>query len=266
MLGRDTMTYLYYPGCTLKTKAKQLNEYAQKSLLALGIDFKEMDEWQCCGAVYPQTKDEIATRLAAIRTLEEAEREQMDLLTLCSACFQVIKRANHDITADANFRQKANNYSQFANPYNGAAKVIHYLEMLRDDIGFAELAKRVVKPLSGQKIGAYYGCLLLRPGNVMQFDNPENPSIMEEFIKAIGAEPIIYAYRNECCGSYAALDDKDLVQGCCQNILASSTNKGADALITACPLCLYNLTQNNSATSLQVYYFTELLAEALGVK
>ena len=258
------MAYLYYPGCTLKTKAKKLDEYAIKSMKALGIDVKELDEWQCCGAVYPQAKDEIATRLSAVRTLEEARRKQRTLLTLCSACHHVIKRVNHDISSDENIRLKVNNYSEFEHPYTSEAKVVHFMEMLRDGIGFEELRKRVVNPLKGQKIGAYYGCMLLRPSSVMQFDDSENPSVMEEFIRAIGAEPVTYSYRNECCGSHVALDDKSLVQGRCKNILDSSVAKNADALITACPLCLYNL--NDSGSNLPVHYFTELLAEALGVK
>jgi len=260
------MTYLYYPGCTLKTKAKKLDEYAKKSMEALGIDIIEMDEWQCCGAVYPVAKDEIASKLSAVRTLEEAAREQRDLLTLCSACHHVIKRVNNDMRNDADIRTRANNYSQSETPYTGTTKVVHYLEMLRDDIGFHELSKRVVNPLTGRKIGAYYGCLLLRPSGIMQFDDPENPSIIEDFIRAIGAEPVIYSYRNECCGSYAAIDDKALVQSCCKKILDSCVAKGAEAMITACPLCLYNLAQNDARDSLPVYYFTELLAEALGCK
>jgi len=258
------MAYLYYPGCTLKTKAKKLDEYAKKSMEALGIDIKEQDEWQCCGAVYPMAKDEIAAKLSAVRTLEEAGREQRDLLTLCSACHHVIKRVNNDMRNDADIRTRANNYSQFETPYTGTTKVVHYLEMLRDDIGFDALLKRVVNPLTGRKVGAYYGCLLLRPGSAMQFDDPENPSIMEDFIRAIGAEPVIYSYRNECCGSYAAIDDKALVQGCCKKILDSCAAKGADAMITACPLCLYNLADVDN--NLLIYYFTEVLAEALGCK
>lgn len=258
------MTYMYYPGCTLKTKAKKLDKYAKSSMVALGIDFVEMDEWQCCGAVYPQAKDEIATRLSAVRTLEEAVRKGRNLLTLCSACHHVIKRVNHDMCTDENIRLKVNNFSQFDKPYAGETKVVHFLEMLRDGIGFDELKKRVSNPLTGKKIGAYYGCMLLRPGSVMAFDDPENPSIIEEFISAIGAEPVVFSYRNECCGSHVALENKKLVQGCCKKIMDSGIAKGAELLVTACPLCLYNLN-NSPGNNLPVHYFTELLAESLGV-
>ena len=259
-------TYLYYPGCTLKTKAKELDAYAIKSLEALGIKAIELEEWQCCGAVYPQAKDEIATRLSSVRALELAKREKLDLLTLCSACHHVIKRVNHDMQTNTDIRTKVNNYSEFDAPYIGEAKVVHFIEMLRDEIGFEKLKEKVVNPLEGRKIGAYYGCLLLRPGDTMQFDNPENPSVMEDFIRAIGAQPVNYSYRNECCGGYVALENKELVQSLCGKILNSSKQKEVEALVTACPLCRYNLEKNAETNSLPIYYFTELLAEALGVK
>ena len=149
-------------------------------------------------------------------------------------------------------------------PYAGETNVIHFLEVLRDRIGFDELKKKVVAPLTGKKIGAYYGCLLLRPGKVMAFDNPEDPRIIEDFIRAIGAEPVIYPYRNECCGGYISLKEKDMAKNMCRKINDSARGFGADMLITACPLCMYNL--NKTCDGLTVYYFTELLAEALGVK
>ena len=143
--------------------------------------------------------------------------------------------------------------------------MLHFLEVLRDRIGFDELKKKVVNPLTGKKIGAYYGCLLLRPGKIMAFDNPENPTIIEYFIRAIGAEPVVYPYRNECCGGYISLKEKDMSKNMCNNIMDSAAGFGAEMLITACPLCLYNLNKSGNG-KLPVHYFTELLAEALGVK
>ena len=159
-----------------------------------------------------------------------------------------------------------NNYMKLAEPYEGETEVLHFLEVLRDRIGFDELKKKVVNPLTGKKIGAYYGCLLLRPGKIMAFDNPENPTIMEEFIRALGAEPVIYPYRNECCGGYISLKEKDMAQNMCEKIMDSAKGFEADMLITACPLCRYNLVANATENQIPVYYFTELLAEALGVK
>ena len=208
------MKICYYPGCTLKTKAKELDAYARKAAAALGVEMEEIENWQCCGAVYPMARDEIATKLSAVRALDYAKHRGGKLLTLCSACHNVIKRTNDDMKNDADIRTRANNYLKLDEIYAGETEVVHYLEMLKNIVGFDEIKRRVVKPLN-RKIGAYYGCLLLEKRSGM--------------------------------------------------IIKSAKEKGAEMLVTACPLCLYNL-QKNTDGSLPVVYFTELLAEALGVK
>lgn len=140
----------------------------------------------------------------------------------------------------------------------------HYLELLRDVVGFEKLKQAVKNPLTGKKIAAYYGCMLLRPGKVMAMDDVENPRILEDFIRALGAEPVLFPQRNECCGGYAALEDKALTAKKSNAVCSSALNGGAELLVTACPLCKYNLVKN--AGTIPVMYFTELLAIALGVK
>ena len=259
------MKYSYYPGCTLRTKAKDLDAYARASAKALGFELEEIENWQCCGGVYPLGSDEIATKLSSVRALNEAKEKGQDLVTLCSACHHVIKRVNDDMRNVEDIRTRANNYMQLDEPYAGETNVLHYLEVLRDRVGFDELKKKVVNPLKGRKIGAYYGCLLLRPSTVLAFDDPENPQIIEDFIRAIGAEPVVYPYRNECCGGDISLKEKEMSGRMSCNIVDSAAGAGAEMLITACPLCMYNLNKSGSG-KIPVYYFTELLAEALGVK
>lgn len=257
------MKFSYYPGCTLRTKAKELDTYARKSAEALGFTLEEIEDWQCCGGVYPLGTDEIATKLSSVRALCAAKEKGQPVVTLCSACHHVLKRVNDDMKNVPKVRDAANLYMGNEDPYMGETEVLHFLEVLRDRIGFDELKKKVVNPLTGKKIGAYYGCLLLRPGQIMSFDDPENPTIIEDFIRAIGAEPVSYAYRNECCGGYISLRDGEKAQSMCETIMDNAAGFGAEMLITACPLCMYNL---NKSEKLPVYYFTELLAEALGVK
>lgn len=259
------MTFSYYPGCTLKTKAKDLDKYARLSAEALGITLEEPAEWQCCGGAYTTAADEIATKLSAVRTLNSAKELGRDLITVCSACHNVIKQTNYDLVNNEDMAFKVNNYMKLDTPYNGETTVYHYLEMLRDVVGFDKLAEKVVNPLKGKKIGAYYGCLLLRPSKALAMDDPENPTIMEDFIRAIGAEPVIYSQRNECCGGYITMEDKAQASKRSTSVMKSAEENGADMVITACPLCLYNL-KKNSDVYLPVVYFTELLAEALGVK
>jgi len=260
------MKYSYYPGCTLKTKAKDLDAYARSSAKALGFELEEIENWQCCGGVYPLGTDEIASKLSSVRALNEAKEKGQDMVTLCSACHHVMKRVNDDMQHVEDIRNRANNYMKLNEPYTGETTVLHFLEVLKSRIGFDKLKEKVVNPLKGRKIGAYYGCLLLRPGNLLQFDNAENPSVIEDFIRAIGAEPVIYPYRNECCGGYISLKEEKMAESMVNTIMTSASGFGAEMLITACPLCLYNLNKSDVATHLPVLYFTELLAEALGVK
>ena len=258
------MKISYYPGCTLKTKAKELDVTARLCAEALGVEMEEIENWQCCGAVYPSITNEVATKLSAVRALDYAKHHGGKLLTLCSACHNVIKRTNEDMKNSEHMNAHANNYLKLDEPYNGETEVLHYLEMLKTLVGFDNIKKAVVNPIK-RKIGAYYGCLLLRPSGVMAFDNPENPTILEDFIKAIGGIPVVYPFRNECCGAYVSLKNTELPKKKSEKVLTSAKEKGAEEIITACPLCLYNL-QVNGGGILPVKYFTELLAEALGVK
>ena len=226
------MTFSYFPGCTLKTKAKDLDRYARASAEALGFTLEELPDWQCCGGVYPMAKNEIATKLSSVRALVSAREKDQALVTLCSACHNVIKQVNHDMQTDENMQMKANNYMKLETPYTGETEVLHYLEVLRDKIGFDKVAAA---------------------------------KILEDFIRAIGAEPVLYPQRNECCGGYMTMEEKSVAVSRSSAVMQSAAEFGAEMVITACPLCLYNL-KKNSGSELPVVYFTELLAEALGVK
>lgn len=263
----ERIIYSYFPGCTLKNKAIELDAYARESAKVLGFELEEIQDWQCCGGVYPMSTKEIAPKLSSVRALADARDHNHELVTLCSACYNVLKQTNSAMANDENTILKANNYLKQDNiEYHGEAKVLHYLEVLRDVVGWDNVKAAVKKPLTGKKIGAYYGCLLLRPGNVMQFDDPENPKIIEDFIKAIGGTPVIYAQRNECCGAYAQFENADIPQKRSQAILSNAEDFGAELLVTSCPLCRYNLIKNKKDSKLDVIYFTELLAEALDIK
>ncbi len=257
------MKVAYFPGCTLKNKAKELDDYARKAAEALGVTLEEIEEWQCCGGVFTTACDEVATKLSSVRALVAAKDKEQPLVTVCSACHNVIKQTNHAMQTNKEFADKVNRYMG-EEPYSGETQVYHYLELLRDVVGFDAVKEKVVNKLSGKKIAAYYGCLLLRPNGVMKMDDPENPTIMEDFIRAIGADAVVYANRNECCGGYVAMESPDLAKKKSNAVIENAKAAGAEMIITACPLCKYNLIKNGA--DIPVVYFTELLAEALGVK
>ncbi|MGN1093043.1 MAG: CoB--CoM heterodisulfide reductase iron-sulfur subunit B family protein [Monoglobaceae bacterium] len=256
------MKVSYFPGCTLKTKAKELDKYTRKSAEVLDITLEEIENWQCCGGVFTTARDEIATKLSSVRALSEAAKKDQILVSVCSACHNVIKQTNNAMQTDEEFNFRVNQYID--EEYNGEAKVMHFLELLRDEVGFDKVAEKVKKSLEGKKVAAYYGCLLLRPSSVMQMDDPENPTIIEDLISALGGEPVVYPYRNECCGGYIALENPESAKIRSNKVTDSAVNNGAEIIVTACPLCKYNLEKNGS--EIPVVYFTELLAEALGVK
>lgn len=261
------MKVSYFPGCTLRTKAVELDRCARNCAQALGIELCEPEDWQCCGGVFVSAKDEIASKLPSVRALIAARNAGQPLVTVCSACHNVIKQTNYAAQHDEDFSKKVNLYlsqDEVPEEYHGEAEVYHYLELLRDKVGFDKLKAAVKNPLTGRKIAAYYGCLLLRPSKVMAFDNAENPQIMEDFIRALGAEPVIYPQRNECCGGYVTLEDEAFAKRKSSSVSESAASHGAELIVTACPLCKYNLVKSGS--DIPVLYFTELLAEALGVK
>ena len=257
------MKMSYFPGCTLKNKATDLDTYARKCAEALGITLEEIENWQCCGGVFTASRDEVATKLSSVRILSEAQKKGQDLVTVCSACHNVVKQTNYAMSNDSEFASKVNRYMN-EEPYNGETRIYHYLEMLRDVVGFDKIKEKVVNPLTGKKIGAYYGCLLLRPSGVMRMDDPENPTIIEDLIRALGGEVVVYAQRNECCGAYVTMESPSLAKKQSSGVVNNAKAQGAEMLITACPLCMYNLKKAGS--DIPVVYITEILAEALGVK
>jgi len=259
------LRYRYFPGCTLKGQARNMENTTMVAAKALGIELVELDEWQCCGAVYPLYEDELISLLSPVRTLAAAKGEP--LVSLCAACHHVLKRAQELMQRNEDARRKVTDYLEV--DYSGEGRVLHFLEVLRDDLGFDKLAEMIKKPLTGRKVAAYYGCLLLRPSKVMQFDNPENPTIMEDLLKALGADVVKSPYRTECCGAYLSVTEEGVARDTVDRIIDSARSVGAEALITACPLCRYNLENcaaEDGKEPIKVYYFSELLAEAMGLQ
>ena len=155
-------------------------------------------------------------------------------------------------------KTRVNNYLEQS--YDGNTQVLHYIEVLKE-YGFDKIKEKIKNPLN-KNIGAYYGCLLLRPSKVMQFDNPENPTIIEDLITNPGGKPINYAFKNECCGSFHSINNQNLVNEKCNKISNNAIYNGAEILVTCCPLCYYNLKKH---TNVKVLFITEILAYALGI-
>lgn len=271
------MKVVYYPGCTLHEKARELDEGARMAAQALGIEISDLPEWTCCGAAYPLSSDNVIGMVSAGRILSNAGKISGIITTMCSFCYNVLKRVNNTIQADEEKRGKINRFiedplKQVKGDYKGEVRVLHYLEMLQE-YGWDNIAKKVKKPL-GTKIAPYYGCQLLRPEKELHFDAADNPTIFEKFIKSVGATPVDFGYKTECCGSYHVLQSPDIAYRCSHSILSSAISNGAQAIAVTCPLCYYNLeteqqkiqAQHSSLQPIPVFYFTELLCMALDLK
>ena len=255
----------YYPGCTLSTVAKDFDASAKDSALKMGFEIEELTQWNCCGATFPLTPDNIMGLSAPAKVLAGAEKAGETLTTLCSVCYNVLKRTNRVIQTDAEKRGVLNDFME--EEYSGGVEVIHYLEVLRDKVGFEKVAEAVTRPLKGIRTAAYYGCMLLRPFEDIGIDNSEAPTIMEDLLKALGAEPVVYPDRIECCGAHLAMDKPDIVTRLSGNVMASAVREGAEMIVTTCPLCQYNLekTQERSdGAQVPIVYFTQVLGLALG--
>ena len=269
----------YYPGCTLKTKADNFERSAIASARKLGVELVELPRWNCCGTVYSLTDDDLIHHVAPVRNLVRVQEmndaglveNEYRMVTLCSMCFNTLKRTNQRMRENPEDLEKVNSLMDREDDYLGKVEVVHFLEILRE-IGFDAVREMVEKPLEGLKVAPYYGCMLVRPKEI-GIDDPEEPSIQEELIEALGAEPVDTPYKKVCCGSYQTVRDPGVVAGLAHDILTHSRRAGADVLVTSCPLCAFNLDSRQrevrerhpSFEEMPVLYFTQLMALGLGL-
>jgi len=267
------MDLSYYPGCTLKTKAKDLEDSAIACMDVLGIRLVELERWNCCGTVYSLAEDDLAHHLAPVRNLIRVKEQGGDRVgTLCSFCYHTLKRANMLMRNDGEKRKTLNDFMEEEVDYSGEVEVVHLLEVLRDEIGWENIAAKVKVPLQGLKVASYYGCTLLRPQEVA-IDQVERPTIMNRLMETLGAEAVDFPYATECCGSFQVVGNPDSIAQRSWEILSSALRRGAEALVVTCPLCHFNLSQRQTELTqkysdfrgLPVVYFSQLLAIALGI-
>lgn len=268
----------YYPGCTLKTKAQDFDSSTRVVFKELGIDLVELPRWNCCGAVFSLVSDDLLKQVAPItnfiRTQELTEKGEVNdsrLVVSCAMCFNVLKRANNRVKGNPEDLKKVNDFLYLeSEPYLGKVEIVHALQLLKE-ISFEKMKEKVRVPLKGLKVSPYYGCNLLRPKEVA-IDDPENPSLLEDLLKAIGAEVVFNPRRMRCCGSYQTVSEKGLVSELVYDILKGASREGADLVITACPLCAFNLDyrqkeakENHSDHKLiPVVYYSQLVSLAFG--
>jgi heterodisulfide reductase subunit B len=267
------MKIAYYPGCTMKTRAASLELAAVEALNVLGVDFTELQRWNCCGAVFSLAEDDLIHHVAPVRNLVRAQQEGCDtVVTICSQCYNTLARANLLVRGDSEKLDTINRFMDEEPDYDGGIEVIHYLTLLRDVVGWDALKAKVVRPLDGFKVAPFYGCTLLRPDEVSI--DPLKEGVLEDFLRALGADPVPFAAATECCGSYQMLAHPEEGMQRAATVIGSANRAGADALILSCPLCEYNLGTRQSEVvamgeqleEVPTLYFTQLLGIALGLE
>jgi len=263
----------FYPGCTLKTKAKNLENAAIQSMQTLGIEMAEIERWNCCGAVYSLADDDLIHQVAPVRDLIRVKEQGGDrLLTLCSMCYNTLARANLLMRQDEEKRDTINRFMDEEIDYFGEVEVVHLLSFLRDDIGWDKIRKHVKVPLGDLKIAVYYGCTLQRPSEV-GIEPIGSYELMGKLLESLGATVVDFPAAAYCCGSYQVLGNEEAARNAASIILDTARVVGADALATSCPLCEFNLgkqqlemiSKRKISKQIPTFYFTQLMALAFGL-
>jgi heterodisulfide reductase subunit B2 len=236
---KHIMHYSYFPGCSLHASGREYDISTRALFKALRLGLQEVPDWFCCGATPAHNVDELLSMSLCAKNLSLAEEVEGDLAVACAACFSRLKTTQHHLKNDDTKRKQVE--IAIDGPAALGKPVKHILEILARDFGLKRLEESVKKPLTGLKVACYYGCLLTRPPEVPDLDDCEDPSIMEDILRALGAEPVKWSHRMECCGANFTLSRPAVVLQLSNAILQSAQAAGAECIMVACPLCHGNL-------------------------
>jgi heterodisulfide reductase subunit B len=265
--------YAYYPGCSLESLAKDYHLSAKEVALALDLELREIDDWNCCGATAYFPVDELLAYTLVARNLALAEKTGLiDFVAPCSACFKnayytnAYLKKDPDLADHINFALEADNLH-----VDGKLRVRHLIEVIMEDVGIEQIKNKASHPLKGLRVAPYYGCQLLRPRK--DHENVENPQFFEELLSAIGAEPLEYASKARCCGGSLIITNRKAALEMVRILLKDAIDHGADVIATTCPMCNVNLEvyqdqvnrEFGTQYSIPVMYFTQLMGMALGI-
>ncbi|MGD8457049.1 MAG: heterodisulfide reductase-related iron-sulfur binding cluster [Anaerolineales bacterium] len=258
----------YYPGCSLHSTGEEYDISTREVCKALGLTLKEPEGWICCGSSAAHRSDPDEAIRLPMENLALVEKSGFDEVTMpCAACFSRHKFAQYEIRHDAEHKEKAEQAIEYA--YQDKVEVNTLIDTILNRISLDELAQLVKKPLDNLKVVTYYGCLLTRPPEVTEAENPENPVGMDKLMEAMGAEVIDWSYKTTCCGAAHSLTRPDIVLELSGNLIKHAREVGAEAMVIACPLCHTNLDARQFQMKLKepmpVLYFTQMMAIALGL-
>jgi len=258
------MKYAYYPGCSQEGGEEHFGKSTEAVCHALGIELQEIHDWTCCGASSGHFMNEDLSVALPARNLAIAEKMGLDTMCVCAACYLRLRQARHDVRHNPELGRKVAGWLDA--PYEGKYGVRHLLDVVVNDLGLDAVKAKVTRPLKGLKLVCYYGCYLMRPPEIVAFDDPENPTAMGRLLEALGADVRDWAAKVDCCGGSLMLTRSDAVHDLVGNIVDRARDVEAEAIVTACPMCTMNLeAMQTGKDKLPIIYFTELLGVAMGL-
>lgn len=260
------MMFTYYPGCSLHGTAREFGESLQGICKALEVELHELEDWNCCGASSGHALNEKLSIALAARNLIIAEREERDILVPCAACYHRMKVAHKRL--QQGFDRAMGEH------YSGRNHVVLAMDLFSDRDILARIAERVVKPLKDLRVVCYYGCLTVRPPDLTEVKDHEYPQHMERLMGQLGAEPLPWSYKTDCCGGGLSLSRPEATDRLIRTLCEGALEAGAEAFVVGCPLCQVNIEARQAEIaremgkgfSLPAFYFTELIGLALGIK
>lgn len=263
--------YAYFPGCSLHSTAYEYDLSARAVSGKLGLELVEVPDWNCCGATSAHSTSHLLGVALPARTLAIADKMGLDLTAPCAACYQRFVAAYKEMQ-DETKRQRI--CQAIEKEYTGNHGVKNFLEIFTTPEMLSEIKAKTVKPLEGLKVACYYGCLLVKPPQLVGgFDDPENPQSMDNLVRALGGEAVQWPYKTECCGASLFLSAEDAAIRLTNDILKIARDAGADCIATACPLCHQNLDMRQRTAKsrfdmdhkLPITFFTQLIGLGLGI-
>jgi heterodisulfide reductase subunit B2 len=258
------MKFSYYPGCTDHSTSMEYGLSVHSVFKALGAELVEIKDWNCCGAAATHSINQLLSLCLPARNIAIAQSERMGPLVIpCAGCFNMLKRAEHALKTDEGKRKEIEEIVGFT--YDGSYEVKAVMDVIVNRIGLDRVREKVKKPLTGLKAACYYGCALVRHPKVTQLDDPENPQMLDRIVGALGAEPVKWSYKVDCCGADLALTYGGIVQQMVGKIVAMAKEAGAECIVTSCGLCQANLEMRQDL-GVPIFYFTELMGIALDVE
>ncbi len=265
------MRFGYFPGCSAESIARDMHESTIAVSKALGVELTEPKGWTCCGATAGHQTDRFLSVALPAASLAKVKDDGLDMIVSCAACYNRMEVANHEILNSAEMRKDVG--EALGRDYDGSVNVRHFLEVLLDDVGIEKIKESMKHSLNGLKVACYYGCLLVRPHEVTNFDNPENPTCMDKLVAALGAESLDWPHKVECCGGGLSMSRTDVVVSLTDSILEMAKAAGAQCITVGCPMCQINLDmrqrdiqkQMGKTYHMPIVYITQLLGLCLGI-